>query len=506
MSTRLWTKCGNLSQAKSARLESMKSANTLLIAMWLLFSPCTYGKTLTAGVARARLMRARDVAREMNNRSLVKKVEATYHQVRRLIARGENGAAEKTISQTEKLVGVGPGGKTMAGLPVAIVTDDVKRKLQLLRPIIAKAMKEKKAEEVKLLVAQSIVLLGPNAGLPDARRAGLKAPVGEITKNEALKLFFAALEREKRRLSPIARAKPVRSWKLRRYAGLIEACVSVWPATKKSVPQKLLLLDELMSGACKILTDLQCAEGHFPFPDLRGKSIRFGEALNKMVKQHPGAIKNGWCLLPEPQGGTQFDTGLCGSALLRAGLLKGNKQWIAAALRAADWAAKQDSVPNFNYNSFSMELLANVTYSSNSNYLERAVEIFKVGVLPGQMESGRWFDPHNARTVYHHINIRAMTALLEALPQGHKERTVVTTSLKSAVQNLTAEFAKVGVTVNCLSTLLRYRKATGETSAQLNSAIDMSAHAILHKCRRGKGVKMGVFPHELAALVHWAEQ
>ena len=484
----------------------MKSTNTLIFALWLVFSPWSYGKTLTSGNARARLNRARDVAREMNNRSLVKKVEAVYHQVRRLLARGETTTAEKTICQVEQLVGVEPGGKTMAGLQVATVTEDVKVKLHLLRPQIAMAMKEKNADEVKLLISQSIALLGPNAGLPDARRAGLKAPVAEITKSEALKLFFAALEREKRRFSPILRGKPVRGWKLRRYAGLIEACASVWPATKQFVPQKLALLDKLMSGACKILTRLQCAEGHFPFPDLRGKSIRFGEALSKIEKMHPGAIKNGWCVVPEPQGGSQFDTGLCGSALMTAGLLKKKQRWIAAALRAADWAAKQDSVPNFNYNSFSMELLANVTRSTRSNYLERAVEIFKVGVLPGQMESGRWFDPHNARTVYHHINIRALTALLEALPTGHKERTVVTASLKSAVDNLTAEFAKVGVTVHCLSTLLRYKKATRDKNTQLNSAIDMSAHAILHKCLRGQRIKMGVDPHELAALVHWAQQ
>lgn len=52
-----------------------------------------------------------------------------------------------------------------------------------------------------------------------------------------------------------------------------------------------------------------------------------------------------------------------------------------------------------------------------------------IGVLPGQMPGGRWFDAHNACAVYHNILLRDLLELLRALPAGHDFRATLLDAL-----------------------------------------------------------------------------
>jgi len=109
---------------------------------------------------------------------------------------------------------------------------------------------------------------------------------------------------------------------------------------------------------------LQQPAGHFPFPDLGGKNIRFGDMINRQLSNDAVEVRDGWVVSPDPDGGSQFDTAVCGVALLRAGAVFQNQAWTAAGLRAADWATTQLCCGNFNYNAFSVWLLAEASVVS----------------------------------------------------------------------------------------------------------------------------------------------
>jgi hypothetical protein len=85
-------------------------------------------------------------------------------------------------------------------------------------------------------------------------------------------------------------------------------------------------------------------------------------------------------------------------------------------VRAAEWALTRPLVANWNYNAFSARLLARAyLVTQEPRFLEGARRKFELGVLPGQTETGRWFDPHNARTQYHAILTTALADYVELL-------------------------------------------------------------------------------------------
>ena len=123
-------------------------------------------------------------------------------------------------------------------------------------------------------------------------------------------------------------------------------------------------------------------------------------------------MRDGFVVLPPPDGGFQFDTGVCGVALSEGYELLHDSRYHDAAKRAADWAMTQNLVRNWNYNAFSVWLLARTfSVTGERKYLAGALQKAQLGVLPGQMTAeqgqghwpGRWIDQHNAKRTYHWV-------------------------------------------------------------------------------------------------------
>jgi hypothetical protein len=114
-----------------------------------------------------------------------------------------------------------------------------------------------------------------------------------------------------------------------------ELCVAR-PMVEKFEPAALERIDAAVKGAAAVMLKIQCEPGHFPFPDLRAVNIRWRPMIQKLVDQDPAAVRDGWLVTVDADGGSQFDTGVCGEALLRAGKLYGKPEWTSAGLRAAD--------------------------------------------------------------------------------------------------------------------------------------------------------------------------
>jgi len=450
-----------------------------LLCLLLSFVSCA--SALTPEDAGARLRMARQIARERNDEKLVRGVE----KLARDFKSGLPADAEEQLREAEKAVGIDPGGWSMAGQPLFHPTPEMEAALKAEGPKLAAAMASGDSAAVREITQAMENVLGDQAGVPDGRRMGQKAGDLKLSRAEAVKLFLDALETQGRAMRTLIKGELLPDQMARVYA-----CVTMHPHVAQHAPQRLADVEKLLRGTAGILLKLQQPQGHFPFPDLRGKNIRFGDMTEKQLQNGSIQIEDGWIITPDPDGGSQFDTGVCGVALLRAGELLKDETYLAAGRRATEWAAKQTCCTNFNYNAFSVSLLA------HAGMKEAALQKLRVGVTPGQAKNGRWIDPHNARTVYHVIILRALADLgrsaeIDAITQ-------------SAIRALLDEFDAMGITVEALPELHALAKQHPD-DARLQKAVRDMASVIISKCTDGTRVKLGAQPHQLAAVAEVVE-
>ncbi len=467
-------------------------------ALWPLLAVSAWAVDLSTEEAEARLRMAMQIARERNDRELVTKVEKAGRDFKA----GLPADADHRLREVEVAVGIDPGGWSMAGQPLFHPTAAMKALQPELNAKLVAAMQSDDTAQVRAATQEMLAVLGDQAGVPDGRRAGRKAEPRTLGEAEATKLFVEALKSEARAIRQLSEGKPLPDQMLRLYAEVLTGVTIIRPFAEKHAPGSMADLDKLTNGVATILTSLQQPEGHFPFPDLRGKNIRFGDMINKQLKAGAVVVKDSWLVTADPDGGSQFDTGVCGTALLQAGKLHGNETWKQAGLKAADWALTQKCCANFNYNAFSVSLLAEAfRVSGESKYLDGALKKFRVGVAPGQAPNGRWMDAHNARTVYHRIILQGLGDLMFALPKDRQdERAELNRVTQPALKALLDEFDAMGMTVEALPELLTLT-AVYPDDTRLKTAVQAMAGHIIAKCTDGKRVKLGSAVAQLAAVV-----
>ena len=458
-------------------------------------------KEITLETADARLRRAYALARETNDEEVIEKVLEYRDGVKRSFGRKDLVAAERLVRDAEECVGLDAGGETMGGLRIANIHADTQKKLDAMRERLEKAMNGNDLAAVSAIVAESEKLLGDNAGLPDVRRKGDQAKALPAKPADVAELFLKVIQIDPRSLKALSSGKPVGDTLPRGYASVVHGCLTIRPLVEKHFRDKLEIVDGLIKGCCATMIALQVEKGHFKFPDLRGKHIRFGEMIEKLVAKDPNAIEDGWVVVPDPEGGSQFDAGECGTALLQASAILKNEDWKRAGLKAADWAMSAPLVANFNYNAFSVSLLCEAhRVSGEKKYLDAAWKKYQFGVASGQVANGRWIDSHNARTVYHMILLRSLHEMLETLPIG-KDRDSVEKSARRAVLSILEEAEKLGapVTSMTVSELGRHARLTKDCPAKAREILEIAASATIQRCSSGGRVRTGAPLPELAA-------
>lgn len=126
-------------------------------------------------------------------------------------------------------------------------------------------------------------------------------------------------------------------------------------------------------------------------------------------------------------------------------------------------------VSNWNYNAFSVGLLARLAQvkqdEQGEKYLAAAVKKAEVGVLPGQMASGRWFDAHNACAVYHNILMRELLELLHVLPVGRAFRQALLDTIRRGLDQAAEETLQHGYTGTWTDNFARGLLWVGENEA-----------------------------------------
>lgn len=319
------------------------------------------------------------------------------------------------------------------------------------------AMARRDLAAIERAVAETDVLLGANAGVPETpdRYRPVPREVSPLTTDEAGAFVATALKRMRasawwrRDPNPATLPHP-----LREPAEVALAALAMREASSRNATQALSLATE--AGEFLLRTQGEAGTGGFPFPASRGLSdaapFRASRHLLERAEREGAldrVVRGGWLVDDLGEGGLQFDNGECGVAMLALYRATGDARYLDAARRAADWAMAQPLSTNWNYNAFSVHLLAD-TYraTGDARYRDAAWDRARYGAIPGQLRdgprAGRWRDPHNARPAYHYILLRGLVALAPQWPPESEQRREIERALRLGLAARNRDFAGPG--------------------------------------------------------------
>ncbi len=334
---------------------------------------------------------------------------------------------------------------------------DRKAAWTLVTSHLREAMARRDLAAIERAVAEADILLGANAGVPETpdRYRPVPRGISPLTADEADAFVAPALKRMRasawwrRNPKPAALAHP-----LREPAEVALAALAMREASPGNATQALSLATE--AGEFLLRAQREAGTGGFPFPAARGLSdaapFRAAQrALERAEREGrlDRVVRGGWLIDDAGEGGLQFDNGECGVAMLALHRATGDARYLAAARRAADWAIAQPLATNWNYNAFSVHLLAE-TYRTTGDvrYRDAAWDKARYGAIPGQLRdgprAGRWRDPHNARPAYHYILLRGLVALAPQWPPESEERREIERALRLGLAVRNRDFAGPG--------------------------------------------------------------
>lgn len=341
-----------------------------------------------------------------------------------------------------------------------------------------RALAQGDAPAVRAAAADATAILGSWAGNPET--ATRYFPPVSASPFDAAKLRTWWLREIERGVRGLAWTKNPTGNPREMNAGLREAA---WPLdslarTALVVPEHRAVLTRHVRAGADWLVKLQHPSGVFPFPI--GPALhpreKVGQIVARAIEQHPEIVKDDWIPDDATDGGLQFDHGLCGHALLSAWELTRDERYLAAARRAGEWAARRPLVTNWNYNAFSVGFLAHLANATgDEKFLTAAIAKAEVGVLPGQLPGGRWFDAHNACAVYHNILLRELLHLYHALPPRHAFRAPLLDALTRGLDQAAAETLARGYTgtwTDNFATALRWIGENQKWRDALNTSVN----------------------------------
>ncbi len=371
---------------------------------------------------------------------------------------------------------------------------------------LATAQKDGHEEAVQRIAEKAKKLLAEDAGVPEApdRFRAVPPTVEPLSQDELPKAFGHYLREIKRRKWWRIGEDPTKSdHKPREAASVIVGCCSAYRAGCNNKDELLRIAKN--AGDYLIWAQQQGGAGVFPFPARQGGSGRVFQIADRFLKKaqregfYDQVVRNGWVIDDRrlDEGGLQFDNGECAVALLELYDVTKDNTYLNAAKAAADWTIPRPCVPNWNYNSFSVYLLAE-TYRATGveKYREAAKSKARLGIYPGQLtdgkHAGRWADPHNACLVYHYILIRSLVSLVSLLDPSDPDRPKAIESLRLALKARNPDFVQHGIgnADSAIEALLLLRKRIPDSSelfagcGQESALIALSRYSIA-RARRG---------------------
>lgn len=371
---------------------------------------------------------------------------------------------------------------------------------------VIRAMASDDLDRVRAGVAQARSRLGEKAGVPEVADEFRAVPrdARMLSAQEAMPGFTAQFERLEMMRWWIIGVEPAKlKAPLRGIASVISGQAAAARAGLQGAERGIAMAKD--AADFLIWAQEQAGAGCYPFPAARGTSgARAMEVASRFLAQAEKAgrlgeiTRNGWVFEDLGDGGLQFDNGECGVAMFELHAITGERRYLDSARRAADWALTRPLCANWNYNSFSVRLLARAFRSTgDARYLDSAVRKARIGMLPGQLadgpRAGRWFDPHNARPAYHYLMMGALAELAFAMPVSHEHRPEILRALSLGLKTRNSEMVARGVMnkESALEALLTVRSAFREEPDFLRETMSDQALQVLGRfvsaeARRGK--------------------
>ena len=300
--------------------------------------------------------------------------------------------------------------------------------------------------------------LGDRAGIPEVEDKYVAVPKEAVwmTPAEAQPGFTPHFEKlEKMRWWKIGADPTKMSAPLRGVASVIAGHVAAVRAKLDGADRSIAMAKE--AADFLIWAQQQAGAGCYPFPAAKSTSdARAMEVATRFLNQAEKAgkleqvVKNGWAFDDLGDGGLQFDNGECGVAMFELYEMSHDNRYLVSAMNAADWAMARPLCSNWNYNSFSVHLLAKAfAITHETKYLDAAIKKARIGVIPGQLtdgpRAGRWADAHNARPAYHYIIMCALAELVAVMPATHEHRPEIIRALSKGLHSRNVEFITQGV-------------------------------------------------------------
>jgi len=324
-----------------------------------------------------------------------------------------------------------------------------RRELGVIAQELRQAMIAKEGDKIRAIVSQAVEILGDEAGKPED---GLIIRTGFSTeprygRAEALELWqnrlALCLENPRAYFDQI----PQRKVTLRHFAWRLFSLAALHKRTE-DVEIRARLAEAIRYGADMLLTQ-QASNGVFGFPydpDSKERLRRHGARIVEEGRARGiTMVENGWIIEDLGDGGLQFDNGLCGTAIVMAYQALGDEKYLDSSRRCMQYVKRVPVVPNWNYNAFSARFLAYLYgVTKDDEVLDVLAEKLKLGVLPGMMANGRYFDAHNAKTVYHLIIVESLLAASQVMPSDHPMYAETVGAAKRAIENVAREVLEVG--------------------------------------------------------------
>jgi hypothetical protein len=363
-----------------------------------------------------------------------------------LASRGRSLSAMKPASDIRiisiLLVGLGLGSSCLAQVP-----PDAVAYRQVIQEI-AEAQRQMDLAAVNCGASRLRQILGDRAGIPEDAPVVYYQP-GDADPPQAgrVRCYWDKVFDSARRSFPWdinPEGDPLRMRTGLRQAGRSIICFTL---LAELYPEQREQWASLALEAGEWLIERQLPNGLFPFPDIRQTNAFFGQMIEALLRQLPEALHRGWIVHDGGDGALQYDHAVCGVALVRLHRMTGDPRFLQSGRKAADWALTQPSVPNWNYNAFTVWLLSEVEpLLPGFGYGDAALLKARLGILPGLMENGRWMDPHNAKIVYHAINARGLLALRRSLPGDHPGIGEIHAALQLCLKEAVRDVLENGVT------------------------------------------------------------
>ncbi len=374
------------------------------------------------------------------------------------------------------------------------------------RQNLAEALATKDLSQIRLAVDRVKAALGPRAGVPEVADQYMEVPREEtpLTRKEIQDAAGVLLRQVERKrfwnidIDPTQMQAPLRA-----PASILSASIALG---RSQLWEEAIAQKQAQDTAEFLLwTQTQAGADCFPFPAAENTSQdRAMQVATQFLEKAKSkgrweqTVRNGWIFADHGDGGLQFDNSECGVAMFEYYEWTKEPKYLESAKRAASWALNQPLCVNWNYNAFSVELLAKAYAVTNeAKYLDAAVLKATHGVLPGQLtdgpHAGRWLDPHNARPAYHYIILRALARLWHALPESHPDRQAIYQSLLLGLQTRNAEMVSKGimtkdVSMECLLLVQHLFAKDPEflQKTQTLEAFDRLQHLVIQQLRENK--------------------